>query len=429
MKTFFKSLIVSILIFEAKLLLKRTKPTIIAVTGNVGKTSTKDAIYQVLKGKKRARKSEKSYNSEIGVPLSILGLENAWQSPWLWLKNIIDGLAHALFQRNYPEVLVLEMGVDCPGDMSKLTSWIKPDVVVLTRLPDVPVHVENFSSPAEVIAEKLTLVEALKSDGILIYNNDDEQVHKAAQATFQKSFGYGRYSKSDFNIKGDEVNYEQSIPTGIKFHISHGSDEAEFVAKDVLGVPVCYSLAAAAAVGYHFDISLEECANALADYVPPPGRMRIMKGIKDTLILDDTYNSSPTAAERAILTLSELKGVNRKIAVLGDMLELGRYSIESHAKIGHLAAEHVDLLVTVGVRSRNTATEAGNNGLDEAQILQYDDSVRAGRELQNIIQPGDVVLVKGSQGIRMEMVVRDIMAEPDKADKLLVRQSQAWQKR
>ena len=176
MKSFFKSIVVSILTFEAHLLLRLAKPKIIAVTGSVGKTSTKDAVYHAIKNTTSARKSEKSYNSDIGVPLSILGLDNAWQNPILWIKNIGNGLLHALFPFHYPKVLVLEMGVDRPGDMKRLTSWIKPDIVVLTRLPDVPVHVEYFSSPEEVVAEKLILVDALATDGVLVYNNDDEKV-------------------------------------------------------------------------------------------------------------------------------------------------------------------------------------------------------------------------------------------------------------
>lgn len=429
MKQFFKSIILAILVFEAKLLLRRTKPTIVAVTGSVGKTSTKDAIYSVLKGKVRARKSEKSYNSEIGVPLSILGLENAWQNPWLWFKNLIDGLSHALFTRNYPEVLVLEMGVDRPGDMSQLTNWIKPDVVVLTRLPDVPTHVENFSIPEEVIAEKLVLVEALKPDGVLVYNNDDEKVREAANVVHQKSFSFSRYSESDFRIADDEVLYENAIPVGLGFRITHKQADQKFQAKHVIGVQAAYSMAAATAVGVHFDMSLEECATALEDYDSPPGRSRVISGIKDTIIIDDTYNSSPAATERALTTLAELRGCKRKIAVLGDMLELGRYSIQAHKELGQTAAQAADLLLTVGVRTRTTAETAVSTGLSEKNVWQYEDAEKAGRELQNMLEPGDVVLVKGSQDMRMEKIVLEVMSEPERAGELLVRQNQAWQEK
>lgn len=426
MKSIFKSLIVTILTAEARLLLKRTKPTIIAVTGSVGKTSTKDAIYQVLKNKVRARKSEKSYNSEIGVPLSILGLDNAWQNPLHWLKNIVDGLLHAIFPGNYPEVLVLEMGVDRPGDMKKLASWVKPSIVVLTRLPDVPVHVEYFSSPEAVIAEKMSLVEALKDDGILVYNHDDQAVLEAAEATRQRSIGYSRYSPSDFTVKGDEVIYQDGIPKGMNFTIQQNSESAKCTLYGAIGVGHAYNFAAATAVASCFDISLEDAVVALENFVPPPGRMRLIDGIKNTVIIDDTYNSSPVAVERSLSTLKEMKGFNRKVAVLGDMLELGRFSVAEHERVGVQAEECADILITVGVRARGIAESALEAGMSEKNILQYEESALAGAELQNLLQPGDIVLIKGSQSMRMERIVEEIMANPGEAEELLVRQSRAW---
>ena len=208
MKNIFKHLIVTVLTFEAKLLLKRTNPTVIGITGSVGKTSTKDAVYAVLKNHVHARKSEKSFNSELGVPLSVLGLPNAWNNPFLWLKNIIDGAIAVIHPGSYPEVLILEMGVDRPGDMARLTSWVKPDVVILTRLPDVPVHVEFFATPEAVIAEKRVLVDALTPEGVLVYTRDDEKVRQVAESIRQKSVGYSRYSLSHFTASADKVIYE-----------------------------------------------------------------------------------------------------------------------------------------------------------------------------------------------------------------------------
>lgn len=429
MKTFLKSTIVSILTFEAKILLKRAKPKVIAVTGSVGKTSTKDAIYHVLKGQVRARKSEKSYNSEIGVPLSVLGLDNAWQNPLLWLKNIADGLLHALFPINYPEVLVLEMGVDRPGDMKKLTSWIKPDMVVLTRLPEVPVHVEYFSSPEEVIREKLTLLEALSDDGVLIYNHDDEKARQAAEGVRQRAIGFSRYSPSDYAATADRIIYDHSVPQGMRFTITHGNESAEFVVNSAVGVGHVYHLAAAAAVAGEFGQSLSDAADKLKDLSTPPGRMRLIPGIKDTMMIDDTYNSSPVALERALSALAEFAGFNRRIAVIGDMLELGQWSVTEHERVGAQAAECSDLLVTVGVRARRVAEGALEAGMSEKNVMQFDDAVAAGKELQNLIAPGDILLVKGSQGMRMERIVEELMREPARAEELLVRQGRAWQVR
>jgi len=426
MKQIFKKIVVAIITFEAKMLLKRTRPHIVAVTGSVGKTSVKDAIYQVLKTKMHARKSEKSFNSEIGVPLSVLGLQNGWSNPLIWLKNIFDGAMLVVHPGNYPKLLVLEMGVDRPGDMDKLTSWIHPDVVVLTRLPDIPVHVEFFDSPEAVSREKLKLVKALKADGTFVFNQDDAKVLEAAQGVFQQSIGYSRYSLSPFTASADKIVYEDGKASGFEFTLTHLHEAVIMHVQGSLGVQHAYTYAAAVAVGSVFGIGITEAAAALHDYIPPPGRMRLIHGIKDTIIIDDTYNSSPTASEYSLQTLKEMKGVKRRIAILGDMMELGQFSIPEHERIGRIVAESADLLMTVGVRARGYAKGAQEAGMSEKKILQFEDPVRAGRELQNLIKAGDVLLIKGSQSIRAERIVEEIMAEPERAGELLVRQSDAW---
>lgn len=429
MKALLKKIIVTIITFEAKMLLRRTRPTIIAITGSVGKTSIKDAIYAVLKDHRSTRKSEKSFNSDIGVPLTVLGLQNAWNNPLKWLKVMVDGAFLALHPGVYPEVLVLEMGVDRPGDMDRLTAWIRPDVVVLTRLPDVPVHVEFFATPEAVIAEKRRLVDALKPDGIFVYNQDDEKVRAIAEEIPQRSIGYSRYSLSPYTASADKIVYEDGVAAGFEFTLTHLDSATLIRVFGSLGVQHAYNCAAAAAVASIFEIGLEECKRAFSEHVPPAGRMRILKGIKDTLIIDDTYNASPVAMERSIETLKELKGVKRRIAVLGDMMELGQFSVREHERIGELVAKKADVLFTVGIRSRGIAKGALEHGMSEKHIFQYDDAVRAGTELQNYIAAGDVVLIKGSQSIRAERIVEEIMAEPMRAEELLVRQGVEWKKR
>ena len=157
--------------------------------------------------------------------------------------------------------------------------------------------------------------------------------------------------------------------------------------------------------------------------------MRLLPGMNGSIIIDDTYNSSPAAAESALQSLSELRGAKRKIAVLGDMLELGQFSSREHERIGEIAAKTVDMLFTIGVRSRKTAEAALEHGLAESKIFQYEDSVKAGRELQNMIKTGDFILVKGSQGVRAERVVEEVMAHPELAGELLVRQDASWKSR
>lgn len=429
MRTFFKTLVITILTFEAKIMLKRAKPIVIAVTGSVGKTSTKDAIFTVLKDTYRTRKSQKSFNSEIGVPLSILALPNAWDSVWGWTQNIIDGFFIAFFSRQYPQVLVLEMGVDRPGDMAKVTSWVKPDIVVVTRLPDVPVHVEYFGTPEAVVAEKMTLVTALKPDGVFIFNNDDPKLQAVAKEVRQKSFGFSRYLPSHFTTQNDTIIYHDDVPIGMSFQLVHVSEQVTIRIEGSIGAQHNYTVAAAAAVGHHLGVPLQTIATALQGHVSAPGRMQIIPGLKSTIIIDDTYNASPAAMELALQTLGEVRGAKRKIAVLGDMMELGQYSSAEHERIGALVPKFADILLTLGVRSRKIAEGALEHGMSEKVIWQYDDVARAGRELQALLQPGDVILVKASQSIRAERVVEEVMAEPERASTLLARQDSAWQSR
>ncbi len=429
MKQFFKHIIVAVMTYEAKLLIRRTKPTIIAVTGSVGKTSTKDAIFSVLKNHRSVRKSQKSFNSEIGVPLSILGLPNAWDNPIGWLKNIVDGAITALFDRRYPEILVLEAGVDRPGDMARLAAWLSVDIVVMTRLPEVPVHVEYFGTPEAVVAEKLTLLDALKPEGVFIYNMDDDQLQTAARGVRQSSISFSRYVPSHFTASADQVTYVDDMPVGSSFRLSHLDETVTVKINGSLGVQNAYTCAAAAAVAEQFGISLEAVAAALAEHTVPPGRMRLLPGLKHTLIIDDTYNSSPIAVESALLSLKELTGAKRKIAVLGDMLELGQYSSREHERLGALVPKCADVLFTLGIRARKFAEGALEHGMSEKVIFQYDDIAKAGRELQALLKLGDMVLIKASQGIRAEKVVEEIMAEPERSNTLLVRQDPTWQSR
>jgi UDP-N-acetylmuramoyl-tripeptide--D-alanyl-D-alanine ligase len=177
------------------------KPRIVAITGSVGKTSTKDAIYSVLAPHVFVRKSEKSFNSEIGIPLTILGRPNAWNNPFGWLENLIDGLVLIVWRTKYPEWLVLEVGADRPGDISSVAKWLRADIVVITRLPDVPVHVEFFDSPEDVIREKASLLRALKPDGTFVANADDEKVLALRDDVPGQSMTFGFSLGSDIHGK------------------------------------------------------------------------------------------------------------------------------------------------------------------------------------------------------------------------------------
>lgn len=429
--SFIKKIVVLILTWEAQLVLARYEPKIIAITGSVGKTTTKDAIYTALSGALHVRRSEKSFNSELGVPLTILGLENAWKNPLHWILNIVRGLWLGMRKTSYPAWLVLEVGADRPGDIHAIARWLKPDIAVITGVSEIPAHVEFFSSPEALAREKRALAECLRPSGVLIMNGDDARMTALCEEFTERMVTYGFDKTHNFYASHHGILYEKKKPRGTRFRVHHAGAVIPVAVSHALGKARAYSALAAFAVGEIAGVGGERVAQALAEWVPPPGRMRIIPGVNGSTIIDDTYNSSPAAALAALDTLKELKvGAPdaRKVAILGDMLELGRYASDAHKEIGVHAVSCADALMTVGIRSRATGEAALDAGMPEIFIREYEhtESRRAGHELARELKKGDIVLVKGSQSMRMERAVEELMAEPERAWELLVRQEPEW---
>ncbi len=433
MKDFFKKILVTILTWEAQAVVRRYKPRIVAETGSVGKTSAKDAVYEVLAQGARVRKSQKSFNSELGLPLTILGRPNAWNNPFGWLQNIIDGLFLIAVRSNYPEWLVLEVGADRPGDIQSVAKWLPVEIAVITRLPEVPVHVEFFTSPEQVVEEKAALIDALVPGGTLVLYGDDSrapQMRRRANGRQVVTFGFE--AGVDVLAKDFAVFYTEGskhTPAGIEAKIVVGDSSVPVQIFGTVGAHTLLPALAAVAVGKVLGKDITGSVASLGRYVPPPGRMHILPGIKGSTIIDDTYNSSPAAVSAALDTLVFINPRGRKIALLGDMLELGRHSVEEHRKLGAQAAKCTDLLLTVGFRARDFAEGALEAGMSEENILQFEDAEKAGDEMAQLVQEGDCVLVKGSQSMRMEKAVKELMAEPERAEELLVRQDVEWERR
>jgi len=409
LKNFFKKIIIAILKLEAKLILARFKPKIIAVSGTVGKTSAKEAVALVLGSEFDIRKSEKSYNSEIGVPLAIIGAKTGWGSFKQWLLIIFKGIKVLLLSANYPKILILEMGVDRPKDMEKMVSWIKPYAAVITALGTVPVHVQYFSGPEELINEKRKLVECLSDNNWAILNIDDKAAANFRKNTKAQTITYGFSESADLSAS----NYKM-VPVRLdKFFGRHN----------------VYIILAAIGAGLACGINLVKSVEAVSEMKPLLGRMNLLKGVKSSLIFDDSYNSSPIAVEAAVEVLSEYPA-KRRIAVLGDMRELGAFSQSEHERIGEmLRAKGVWLLFTVGLEAKFIAEGARRSGFDAFKIFEFSGSAEAGEAVKNIIQEGDLILVKGSQSARMEKVVEKIMAHPEDKESLLVRQEEEWKNR
>ncbi len=434
MKSFFKHIIITILTWEAKTVIKRYKPKIVAITGSVGKTSTKDAIYTALAPYVHVRRSEKSYNSEMGVPLSILGLPNGWTNPLLWARTLLEGLWLIVFPHKYPEWLVLEVGADKPGDIKGIAPWLNPDVVVLTRFPDVPVHIEFFESKEHVIEEKTSLAQALKASGLLVVNGDDPLVSALAGKYGAQTVAYG--FKETVPVRASQVKFSyiddgsgNKIPSGREWTLV--TPEYQYIVSmpHIIGESHIAAALAACAVVYGLGFNLEKAVLALREYRTPPGRLSLLPGVRGSAIIDDTYNSSPIAVESALALLKEITVPGRKIAVLGDMMELGKYTQEAHEKIGSLVPGAVDMLITVGIRATFIDKGAEAAGYNTTKMKHFDTAEQAADYLTIAVTSGDLVLIKGSQSVRLERATKAILATPEQAHKLLVRQEKEWEKR
>jgi len=417
-----------LLIYSLKILAQATlwhyKPIVVAITGSVGKTSAKEAIFAVLKTKFNVRKNYKNYNNEIGVPLSILNQETGGRSFWHWIRVFLAGISGTIYSKNYPEILILEMGADKIDDIAYLVSFVPCHVGVITAIGDIPVHVEFFQNADHVAQEKANLVKYLNKDGWAVLNFDDQRVAAMASKTKAKVFSYGFGEKADLRASNLEQRLEELNEAYLNFKVDYRGANVPIRLKGILGVHQVYPILAAISVGLTFKMNLVEISQSLLNYQPPPGRLRLIKGIKNSWMIDDTYNASPSATLAALDVLSATQG--RKIAVLGDMLELGSFCEEAHRQAGSKAAKIVDMLLAVGEYSIFIADQAKKDGLAEEKILHFADSQEAGRFLQDIVNEGDVILIKGSQSIRMEKIVKEIMVEPQRAEELLVRQDEEW---
>ncbi len=423
MKNIIKYIVSSILCFFARMVVRRYKPQIVMITGSVGKTSTKDAVAAALSARFFVRKSEKSFNSEFGVPFTIFGVSNPWANPLAWFDLVKRVIALTVLPNHYPNMLVLETGADKPGDLKRILKIFTPDVVVVTRLPEIPVHVEAYASPEAVQEEEFSPAYALRASAPLIVPADDTYAVEHAEHTPAKIFSYGHTEGAMVQVKDIDFYTKKSQVLGMRATVVYDGKKKELVVKGAVGMMQALPSAAALATAVALGISASEALVALEAYEPPPGRGRLLKGRNDSVLIDDSYNSSPAAVAQALATLKVFPGASRRIAVLGDMLELGRYSVAEHERIASIAIVSADIVVAVGIRSAIFGTKAKGE-----EVLLFATAREAGEALLGIVQTGDVVLVKGSQSIRTERIVEALLA--DKSDVVhLVRQEKAWKRR
>jgi len=414
----------------ARMIIKKYQPVIIGITGSIGKTSAKEAVYCVLKDHLSVRLSQKNYNNEIGLPLTVIGAESAGRNIFGWLLVFLKALSILVFKsKKYPRALILEMGVDHPGDMAYLTSIAPPTIGIVTAVSYS--HIEYFGSLVNIKKEKQVLVESLASKGLAILNYDNEATREMSTASQARVITYGLRPGADLQAQDVSYNFAKGgyELSGLNFKLSYNGSVVPVFMGKAMSETALYAALAAAAVGLYFEMNLVEIALALKDFSLPKGRMNVLPGIKHTFIIDDTYNSSPEAVIAALSVLSRIKidPEASKYAVLGDMLEIGAYTEEGHQLVGRKLVESgISRLIAVGERSRDIIRGAKDAGLEDDFIFYFDNSEDAGKFLQDRVKAGDIILVKGSQGVRMEKAVKEIMAEPERAAELLVRQGKEW---
>ncbi len=408
----------------ARLTIWRYRPGIIGVTGSAGKTSAKLAIAAVLSRARRVRVSSGNLNNDLGMPLAILGdwdekelalvthatpvgTKHA-RKAWFWMKVILVSLWHIVVKvPDYPEILILEYGAERPGDIKYLLTIARPNISVITAIGSIPVHVEYYAGPEEVAREKGRLIEYLPVGGFAILNGDDAAVRNLQSRTRARVITYGFEKGSEVRMVRFEHKIKNGVPAGISFKLEYGSGIVPVRIAHVFGRTHAYAAAAAASVGMIFGMNLVTISEALADYAPADSRMQLLRGIKSSYVIDDAYNASPIAMRFALETLYDLPGA-RKIAVLGDMLELGKYSAEAHDRVGKFVVKTADVLFAIGPRAKTIADAARTAGMKKGNIFIFDSAETAKMPIRDFIKKDDVVLVKGSHSMRLEKIVDEI---------------------
>ena len=362
---------------------QRFDPLVVGVTGSIAKTSTKEAVAAVLGAAFRTLRSEGNQNNEIGLPLTLLRL----------------GPDHG--------AAVLEMGMYAGGEIADLAQMARPEIGLVTWVHGV--HLSRMGSLAAIEQAKGELVEALPSDGVAILNQDDRRVRRMAERTAARVVTYGL--SSDADVGADEVSSAgfEGMRFTLRLPPTRGGRPTRIPARiPGLGKLSVHNALAGAAVGHAAGMDPAVIVHALASGWSASHRGQVIKLGRVTLI-DDSYNASPPSVTAALDLLAGLPG--RRVAVLGEMLELGKGSASGHREVGMAAAATVDLLVVVGSGAAGIAAGARAGGLDPSRILEARDREAALDLLRARLRDGDVVLVKASRGVELDVLVDALRAE------------------
>ena len=415
MKKIARSIIVAILGFQVRRLRRKHDFKVVAVAGSIGKTSTKFAIARVLGQKFRVRFQEGNYNDLVTIPLVFFGEhEPSLFNPLAWLKTIIS--CELKIHRKYEyDVVIVEVGTDGPGQIAAFERYLHADVTVLTSI--TPEHMENFTDLDAVALEELSVQDY--SDVVLVNADltDKKYIDFIERVETYSLHAPATYKVSEFAFQPDGVTFRLTKRGKTLLDAKHAS----------ISEPHLYSLTAAVSVADWLGMQPDEIVAGLTKVKPVSGRMQSLKGIKSSTIIDDSYNASPEAVKAALETLYRIDAP-QKIALLGNMNELGVFSEEAHREIGAFCdSKQLSEVITLGPDANEFLAMAAKQA--GCKVTQFDTPYKAGAYLKQIIENGAVILVKGSQNrVYAEEAIKAILADPNDVDKL-VRQSPEWLKK
>ncbi|MDX9856052.1 MAG: UDP-N-acetylmuramoyl-tripeptide--D-alanyl-D-alanine ligase [Parcubacteria group bacterium] len=415
--------------FMAVATLKMRKPKVVGITGSVGKTSAKEAIFRVLEGSFKVRKNEENYNNEIGVPLTIIGAKSGEKNIFKWLWVGIRWIFNLIFPFGYPKILILEMAIDRPGDMKYLTSFARPEVGVLTDISAS--HLEFFDSLNSIAGEKSVLLKSLPENGLAVVNVDNEIIRKIKNKLRSRTVDFG--IENEAKIRATDIKFiydeEEKNIEGLSFKLNQEGNFVPIRLYHIIARHHVYAVLAAVAVGNYFKINLIDMAKSLENLKPPRGRMTPIEGIKGSLVVDDSYNASPVSAIAALNTVEKIRAF-RRVAILGDMMELGEESETGHERVAReVLSRNFDALVMVGARMKRAAERIYAEGNLNKKIIFFESPDEAAEKIGEIIKEKDLILVKGSQAMRMEKITEKLMKDPERSKDYLCRQSEKWKKK
>lgn len=348
----------------------RYKIPVIAITGSSGKTTTKDLVAAVLSQKYRTLKTEGNFNNEYGIPQTLFNMESDHQ------------------------MAVIEMGMDHLGDIEKSIKLVDPDISVITNVGLS--HIERLKTQENIYLAKKEILQTLTGDGVAYINGDDEFLKKikAEKNHFQvKTFGL----EGEHTVKA--LNYT-SNQDGLEIQVEWQGDNETFTFK-YPGVHNVYNCLVAIGLGYFYKMSQSEIQIGLNAFVPSGNRMDIFT-VGEIKVINDSYNANPDAMRASLDVLDTLgRNYKRKIAILGDMLEMGEYGPTAHLEVGSYARDKADILIGVGKLGQEICRGYENAGA----IYQVSDALAAGACLKEIVSPGDIILIKASRGMGLERVI------------------------